>query len=527
MTLTAPQFVEWLAARLAAAGLERSFGVPGGGVSLDLMAALRHQGVDTIVTAREDAAVMMAGVTGVLAGTPGLAFTTKGPGLASAANGLASAALDRLPALLVSEAFDATELGYLSHQVFDQEKLAAPLLAAGGAQVLAAEESAVETWIASSLRPPRRPAAVFPGTPRPEPSVPGSAAATGDREQARALLAASRRPVVIAGLEATTAESSAALRDFAERLGAPVLVTYMAKGCLPDSHSQFAGIFTGGAIEQTCVGEADLIVLAGLDPVELIRQPWAYAAPVLDLCESVHEPHYLVPEARLVGRLAGDLAALADEAAPSSWTAAEIAAHRQSFLDKMKITAGSGPTAFEVVREAASAFGGKPRLAVDAGAHMFSACAFWPCTAPFDLLISNGLASMGFALPAAIAAALNDPDRGAIAITGDGGLMMCLGELKTAAQTGARICVVVCNDGRLSLIDIKRQQRQLSDLGLSWQPPDFAAVARGFGLAAWRIEQSADLAAALTAAAAHEGPSLIDVRLDPGGYPDQLRRLRG
>ena len=118
MNTDAPQrFADWLAGRLKAAGLKRAFGVPGGGTSLDLLTALRGQGIDTVLTAREDAAVMMAGVSGRLANAPGLAFTTKGPGLASATNGLASAVLDRLPALLVAEAFEDSELGFLSHQV--------------------------------------------------------------------------------------------------------------------------------------------------------------------------------------------------------------------------------------------------------------------------------------------------------------------------------------------------------------------------------------------------------------------------
>ena len=160
-------------------------------------------------------------------------------------------------------------------------------------------------------------------------------------------------------------------------------------------------------------------------------------------------------------------------------TNAEIEAHRRRFLEGMVTPTGRGLDATTVVRAAVSAFQGRPRLSVDAGAHMFSACALWPCTEALDLLISNGLASMGFALPAAIAAALHEPSRGAVAMTGDGGLMMCLGELKTAAQTDAQICIIVFNDARLSLIDIKREDRQMPDAGLAWQAPDFACVARG------------------------------------------------
>ena len=180
-----------------------------------------------------------------------------------------------------------------------------------------------------------------------------------------------------------------------------------------------------------------------------------------------------------------------------------------------------------MVQAAAEGFDAGPRLAVDAGAHMFSACAFWPSAEPLDLLISNGLATMGFALPAALAAALYEPTRGAIAMTGDGGLLMWLGELKTAAEAGANISVVVFNDGRLSLIDIKREERQLPDIGMSWNRPDFAAIARGFGFTAWQVDDAAELGPAMRAAASRAGPRLIDVRLDSRGYNAQIRALRG
>jgi acetolactate synthase-1/2/3 large subunit len=158
---------------------------------------------------------------------------------------------------------------------------------------------------------------------------------------------------------------------------------------------------------------------------------------------------------------------------------------------------------------------------------MFSATAFWECAAPRDLLISNGLASMGFALPAALAAALENPTDGAIAFTGDGGLMMCVAELATAAEAGAPCITIVFNDGALSLIDIKQQQRQLPPEGVRWARPDFAAIAEGFGAKGFAAATEADYIAALDAALAHKGPSLIDVMVNPAGYPAQLQAMRG
>ncbi len=99
------------------------------------------------------------------------------------------------------------------------------------------------------------------------------------------------------------------------------------------------------------------------------------------------------------------------------------------------------------------------RLTVDAGAHMFSALARWPADEPFGVLKSNGLSTMAFALPAAIASALQAPGRPVAAITGDGGLMMCLAELATAVERRCPLVIVVLNDAALSLIDIKQQQR--------------------------------------------------------------------
>jgi acetolactate synthase-1/2/3 large subunit len=218
---------------------------------------------------------------------------------------------------------------------------------------------------------------------------------------------------------------------------------------------------------------------------------------------------------------------LAKTISASTWQTDIIANFKASFIRGMEEGGSAELSSASVVKAVRDHFSGTPRLAVDAGAHMFSACAFWPAKAPNDLLISNGLASMGFAVPAAIAAALHDPERGAIAITGDGGFLMCLGELKTAAETKANITIVVFNDGCLSLIDAKREDRQMPDLGLSWTPPDFASVARGFGFKAWLINDPSELDAALGEAAQSTGPRLVDIRIDSSGYREQLRALRG
>jgi acetolactate synthase-1/2/3 large subunit len=228
--------------------------------------------------------------------------------------------------------------------------------------------------------------------------------------------------------------------------------------------------------------------------------------------------------------LEAGLARLAAAAAPSDWTQTEIAALRAGLRAALNLD-GEGHTAETIIRaavEAAQAIDAPwPRLTVDAGAHMFSPMAIWPAAAPDDVLKSNGLSTMGFALPAAIASSLAEPARPVLAVTGDGGLLMCLTELSTAARLGCRLCVVVLNDAALSLIDVKQQRQQRPPEGVRTPSVDFAAAARGLGCRAWSVGPGDPLEPALAAAFAEEGPTLIDVTTDASGYGAQLAALRG
>jgi len=530
--------VELLVGRLRDAGLRRIFGVPGGGSSMDLIDAARRADIEFILSRREDSGTVMAAITALLSNAPGLALGTKGPGVTSSANGVASAFLDRAPVIYVSDGFGADETNYVSHQYFDQAAVLGPITKS--VSLLNGEDPAAEidALIETMNSAPKGPSyveltggtakrEVDASSAKPKLEVNGANSNADGFERARSLLAAAKRPVVIAGLEAATPENSKAIRDMVAAFGAPALVTYMAKGVIADSDDRYAGIFTGGQAEFACVSSADLIILAGLDPVELIRKPWAYDTPVLDISEVRHEKHYMEPACGVYGPIASNIARLSHGFSPSDWTSSEVASYRDGFYAAMAYKDRPGITPVDIVKMAATAFEGRPRLAVDAGAHMFSAIAFWPARDPLDVLISNGLATMAFALPAGLAAALHDPERGAVAMTGDGGLMMCMGELVTAAQQNANLTTIVFNDGALSLIDIKRQEMQMPDLGFTWKRPDFAAAARGFGCTAWRAETGEELEAALAAAAETMGPCLIDAVLDPDGYLEQMRALRG
>lgn len=516
-------------------GVRRMFGVPGGGSSLDLIDAAAAAGIDFILARREDAAVMMAATTAELTGAPGVALTTKGPGTASAANGVAYASLDRAPVVVLTDGFNPAQQAFVTHQVFDQRAMLEPVAKAHSRLDGADAADEIERLLTTATAPPFGPVHVelTAAAARAECIAAGQAPVrrpasdSTDPAAARKLLAGARRPVIVAGLEARDSTAAQAVTALAAELGCPALVTYKAKGVVPDGQAQFVGVFTGGQAERTCVDRADLILLLGVDPVEFILQPWPYDTPVVDVSLAPHATHYVAPAAGIYGPLDAGITALRGGNSGSDWNETEIAALRQGMTDGLAYPGADPLNPQSVVELAQGELTGDPRVTVDAGAHMISAMAFWRARRANDMLISNGLASMGFALPAAIAGALEDPARGALAFTGDGGFMMCAGELATAAQHGANITVVVFNDGALSLIDIKQQSRGLEPRGVRWPRSDFARVAEGFGCKGWRVDTVEAYRDALAQANDTPGPALIDVHIDPGGYRQQLAALRG
>ncbi len=522
----------------AQAGMPAIFGVPGGGSSLDLIAAAKRVGIPFVLARTEGGAGIMASALAELTHLPVGLLTTRGPGVSNAANAMANAALERAPVILLADGFPAAEARFTTHQWFDQAAMMAPVTLTQQRTSEVPPGEAALAAVAAALDAPRGPAylelagdvAGAPAEPaasfrEPELAPPDAAAIAS----ARRMLAQAQRPAVIVGLEATTPARAAAARALVEALGAPALVTYKAKGVIPDRHPLFGGVFTGGEAEAPLLHQADLILLLGADPVEFIGQAWRYAAPVLDLATAPRRLQYREPALALHGAWEAATEELAGTCPARSWPAGAVAALRNAWATSLRNTAGGnrGMAPSEIVTVTQAALAGHPRVAVDAGAHMFPCTTFWECYAPGDLLISNGLATMGYALPAAIAAAWHDPARGALAFTGDGGLMMCLGELATAAALKLNLTVVVFNDALLSLIDIKKGARDLPEGALDWPEADFAQVMRGMGGAAWRVTDAAGLRAALAGVEATPGPRLIDVRTDPSSYPAQIKALRG
>lgn len=539
-----------LVRKLGQKGVKKIFGLPGGGSSLDVIAAASEQHIEFILTKTENAAVMMAGALTETTGVPGVALMTKGPGLTNSANGVAYACLDRAPVVVLTDGFTPKQLSYITHQVFDQKAVLAPIVKAVSRLESEDPEAEIDALLALACAEPmgpvhieltsetaRKTVSVGSGRRVNEALSGGHLGASGtapstDQLQALAVhLKQARRPIVVLGLEARAHADE--IRKFVDTLGCAVLTTYKAKGVIPDSDARVVGIFTGGSLEQEAIAASDLMILIGMDPVELILQPWRYAASVVDIAACVHPVHYVQPEMRVVGDLTKILRALLSSGgfAQSDWSVSALDALRENAQKQLTYAPVQYGVAPDRVAQLAALCcreaGVKPMFSIDAGAHMFSVAGFFPAEKPGDVLISNGLATMAFALPAAISAAVQERNTPVLCFTGDGGLMMCLGELCTAVEQQAKVIVIVFNDSALSLIDIKQQSRSMKPEGVRWRHHDFAAMMQALGGVGICVSNEQEFIEGMQQALACDGPSLLDVSIDPSGYPEQLKAMRG
>jgi acetolactate synthase-1/2/3 large subunit len=302
------------------------------------------------------------------------------------------------------------------------------------------------------------------------------------------------------------------------------MVTYKAKGVVPDRHPCFAGVFTNGAIERALIDKSDLLIAVGLDPVELLPRPWTFAPPIVGISDWLMPGAHVPFIAQWIERTPAALQVLAESLKKSEWDLEKVAATVEKNLAATDVS-GQGLTAQRVIDVAAGMLADR-RVTVDAGAHMFPATLRWPVAEPAGLLISNGLSTMGFALPAAIGAALADR-KPVVALTGDGGLLMCAGELVTAVRERLPVMTIVFNDSSLSLIEIKQQARRLRPAGVALGQVNWHDLAESLGLASVAARTEEELAQAIELAAAIDGPSLIDVSVDRSNYAAMLKVIRG
>jgi acetolactate synthase-1/2/3 large subunit len=526
-----PAPTDAIAGRLRDAGVTRLFGVPGGGGNLDLIASAGRAGLPFVLTSTETGGAIAALAHAEVTGRPGACLATLGPGAASLVNGVACAFLDRAPLLVFTDRHGVSAGGRYTHQQLDHRALFASITKWSGPLSTATFDAAVRLALEAPPGPVHfdcaddaemfgPPDAAVPGAVEPAPR------AAVWRDALAAAVSGARKPIVIVGLGARTAEDAAAVRALCERRGVPAMVTYKAKGVVPDDHACFAGVFTNAAIERPFVEACDLVIGLGLDPVELLPRPWPYRQPVIYVGRAPVAGDHVPFGLQCITAVAAGTAEIEGMLATSAWDPADVARERQRQRRLLDIPA-EGLTAQRVMEVASARLAADARVTVDAGAHMVPATMIWPVSAPNRMLISNGLSTMGFALPAAIGAALVEPGRPIVALTGDAGLLMCAGELLTAAREKLRIITIVLADSSLSLIEIKQQQKQHLPAGVALGPVNWTALAEGFGVIPFVAGGEPELADALDQAARCDGPTLVEARIDRSNYARTFKAVRG
>jgi acetolactate synthase-1/2/3 large subunit len=347
-----------------------------------------------------------------------------------------------------------------------------------------------------------------------------------DLKPALDMLGKSRRPILIAGLGVYWCGASAEFVALAERLGAPVLTTTKCKGVIPEDHPLRAGCVIGGLIERKLVMQSDLIVTVGLDAVELQPKPWPYSLPVLALA-SVPSLDALVPaDPEIIGDLKPLLAALAQWAPDGTgWGEKAARSFRQDVRDALNTPAtGLSP---QRTMEVARAVLPRDTIATcDAGASRLLVVQKWEAYGPREFLTSNGLGSMGYAVPGALAARMAWPDRPVVAFTGDGGFLMTIAELQTAQRENLPIIVLVFDDQEIGLIRVKQEIKGIAPHGVKLGGVDWEKLAHSFGADGVTVDTEQGLGNALTAALQSGRTTVIGVQIDASGYVAQFNALR-
>lgn len=527
-----------IAATLKAYGAEFAFGIPGNDV-LELIRACEEAGIRFVLAKSEPSAAFMADAVCQVSGRPAVLIPALGPGLANAISGIAGALQERSAVIVLGGEMATKQMGLYTHQVFDHVALATPVTkwAASLNAGRAAQQTAKALDIALAhpagpvlLNCPAdysRAASEEPAQlpPRRLPTTLDEAAVATGKE----ILRKARRPLVLVGRGAVREGVAAPFKAFCEAWGTPVLASYKAKGVIDEHHRLSLGSVGLSPIvdaeNQKLVEAADLLVLVGFDPIEL-RDAWIDAwppsKPVLSL-DWGPLPHRMFPTGI---EAFGDLPALLAQltAGPAAtWPEELFGTHRAKVAEIVRPrTPATGISPAALFKAVSDRVQPDWLMTVDVGAHRILANHAVLCRSPGQLIQSNGLCHMGYALPAAIGAALAKPGAPVVALIGDGSLLMSLGDLAVAAEHSLPIVVVVLDDQALALIKLKQSKMQMAPRAVDFAGPRFDILAQGFGIDGVRVGTQPGFERAFDAALASGRPTIIDAFVDPAEYWEQM-----
>ncbi|WNC17072.1 thiamine pyrophosphate-binding protein [Brevibacillus brevis] len=518
---------QYVTEQLVAWGVRRIYGVAGDALFTWLDALGRQDEIRYVACRNEAAAAMMASAEAKLTGRPAVCMATMGPGTVNLLNGLADAWADRAPVVAITGQVESYKLGGGYKQFVPQEDLMRPLCrytttvahaeAIGDvlhrAFATAAQQKGVaHVSICKDVFERQTSAQIVPELPR------VSAAVRPDRielEHAAERLADARKPLLLLGAGAR--QDAEGCRRLAEQLGAGILLTLGGKGAVDDSHRLVLGGWGEGGSEAglLALAEADLLVILGASWFPRSYLP--KQLPILQVdshAESIHaHPRLLSVTANLDDVLPLWRRRLESRQLDDAWEE-QVERWHAKFLEETQAIVvqrnGDKIKPETLLHSLGNVVERDAIVALDTGEHTlwfnraFRSAAQWP-------LFSGKWRTMGFGLPAAIAAKLVFPDRQVVCVTGDGGLQMCLAELMTAVEQDVSFLLIVVNNGTLGLEEIKMKQKGYRPFGVSMRNPDFARLAEACGVQSRSVQTVEELEGALREALASERLTLLDV----------------
>lgn len=517
-------------------GVEYVFGIPGE-ENLDVMDALLNSSIQFITTRHEQGAAFMADVYGRLTGRAGVCIATLGPGATNLITGVADANMDHAPLVAIAGQASTSRLHKESHQVLNLEAMFLPITKYAtrivSPEVIpeivrkAFKVAQTEKTGACFIEFPENVAAmetddvalqVKHATP-PEP-------ATEHVERAAQLISNAKNPIILAGNGVIRANASAALTQFAEKLKIPVANTFMAKGAIPFSHPMALGSVGLQSNDHVSTGfaNADVIICIGYDMVEYHPYLWHPTRDrTLIHIDSTHaevDAYYSVVLG-VVGNINHSLNRIAALATPHTGKAmrtlrdnliAEMNQHRRDTEFPVKPQ--------KIIWDLRTAMHLEDIVICDVGAHKMWMSRMFRCEYPNTCIISNGFASMGVAVPGAIAAKLAYPERKVVAVTGDAGFLMNSQEIETAIRLKIAIVILIWNDAGYGLIEWKQQNQFGRTCHVKFGNPDFVQYAQSFGASGVRVNKTEELMPILKQALDSNTVTIIDCPVD---YRENLK----
>ncbi|SHK80904.1 acetolactate synthase large subunit [Fibrobacter sp. UWEL] len=526
---------EVLIKSLESEGVKYIFGIPGE-ETLELMEAIKHSSIRFITVRHEQGAAFMADVYGRLTGKAGVCLSTLGPGATNLVTGVADANSDGAPLIAITGQVGTERMHLTSHQYLDLVNMFTPITKRSK-QVVRPDTVNEIVRIVFKYAEMEKPGACHIDLPCNIAAMEVSCevaqtplkhhrenivyASDEAIKAAAKAIASAKRPVILAGHSAVRNNASKALTEFASSAKIPVVSTMMAKGVIPcdNRYSMWCIGIPQKDYQNYIMDEADLVIAVGYDVVEYAPVKWNSKGDkrIIHIDETPnHVNKYYQPEEEVIGNISASLDVLRN-LCPSTkdpewalYIREKMAAdHARYDLDK-----SFPPKPQKVLHDVRLVMGEDDILLSDVGAHKMWIARQYHCYHPNTCIISNGFATMGIAVPGAIAAKLLNPEKKVLAVTGDGGFMMNSQELETAYREHIPFVTLVFTDGNYGLIKWKQEERYGESYAIEFTNPDFVKYAESMHLKGYRIERTEDLIPTLREAFEQDVPSIIECPVD-------------